>query len=146
MQTVRAHLKRCADRLYVQELGGGLDRITILQPRKNWQTEYYNLMKSVTSELNAAYAEYEAGNSSGLPYEMYERFVELLQGCRAWMKEPGVVLITEEEYARLVHPETTTASTPQGVPLAVGLCFNDRTVASRAGECARKTLVLSISD
>ena len=75
-------------------------------------------MKGVTSELNAAYAEYEAGDSSGLPYEMYERFVELLQGCRAWMKEPEVVLLTEEEYARRVHPET--ARTSWGVPQAVG--------------------------
>ena len=99
VNTVRVHVKTCVSRLYVEEMGGGLDQISIMEPRKNWQAEYYNLMKSVTSELNAAYAEYEAGNSSGLPYEMYERFVELLQKCRAWMKEPGVVLITEEEYA-----------------------------------------------
>ena len=60
------------------------------------------------------------GCLSGLPYRIYEKFEELVHECRGWVKEPGVVLITEEEYARRAHPETATASTPQGVPQAVG--------------------------
>jgi hypothetical protein len=57
-------------------------------------------MVFVTGELDAVYAEYEAGNSGGLTYDMYKRFVKLLQRCRIWMKQTEVVsIITEQEYA-----------------------------------------------
>ena len=118
VKAVRAHLKRCVDRLYVEKQGGGLDRITILEPRKNWRTDCYDLMVFVTSELDAAYAEYERENSSGLSYQMYESFVEILSECRVWMKQSAVVCITEEEYKKRMHPQT--ASTPQGVPQSGG--------------------------
>ena len=118
VKAMRAHLKRCVDRLYVEEQGGGSDRINILRLRQNWQTEYYDLMVFVTSELNAAYAEYERERSSGLSYQMYESFVEILSECRVWMKQSAVVCITEEEYKKRMHPQT--ASTPQGVPQSGG--------------------------
>jgi hypothetical protein len=100
VRVLKSSYNRYIKLLFDEEDGGGYDRITILVRKKNRYIEYHKLMTSVTTELNAAYEEFEKVDKGGLSYFMYEKFVNLLNECRVWMKQDEVVLETIESYVR----------------------------------------------
>jgi hypothetical protein len=107
VQTLFAHLQTCVAHLFVWETSPyDQDALPHLKARDNWRDDYYTLMLMVTAELKTTYDQYESANSGGLPYDMYERFVNVLRRCRSWMKQTEVVLISKEDYARRTPVQT----------------------------------------
>jgi hypothetical protein len=106
------HLRECMDLLY-RKVSSKYVKGETWAAKMDWWTEAKFYMQVLTGRLNDCYAEYEAENSCDLPFDLYERYVNLLDQCRRWMgklieEEPGwdedgmelgpVRRVTKEEY------------------------------------------------
>lgn len=112
-------------------------------PKNDWWTKCSYYMKVVTEKLNACYVEYEVNNSRDLPFEKYDGFLDLLDGCRTWMQgEPewekrGMELgpvrrVSEEEYqgrGRVAEVDAVRTGASDGVHAA-----DIQTLLCRLGE------------